>query len=288
MQLSICTISFRHQLVSMEDLAEWAFCHGFQGIELWGAHALSLEAQPQYDAAWLRELGLSVSMLSDYLPIAGDRQLAWQKCRHICRLANQWGTHKVRTFAGHQASGDVSPQTRRDMTHRLRGICEYAEDLGLDVLVETHPGTLADTPASILQLLEEVNHPSLKLNYDTLHVWESGEDPTRFHQQVESYVGHYHLKNVLSRDLLGVFSPENVYSPAGSRYGMVPLLEGAMDYLAFLPHVLDNASATASLEWFGHNVKETLLADKAALDALKRDLYFRQRQNEASYPDYLP
>ena len=46
MQLSICTISFRHHLVSLENIAEWARCHDFQGIELWGVHAQGLETQP--------------------------------------------------------------------------------------------------------------------------------------------------------------------------------------------------------------------------------------------------
>ncbi|NGO00224.1 sugar phosphate isomerase/epimerase [Grimontia sp. S25] len=287
MQLSICTISFRHQLVSMDNLAEWACCHGFQGIELWGAHALSLEAQPQYDAKWLNDMGLSISMLSDYLPIAGDKRNAWQKCRHICRLAKQWDTKKVRTFAGHQASSEVGAIVRKEMTQRLRGICEYAADQGLDVLVETHPGTLADTSSSIMQLIDEVDHPALKLNYDTLHVWESGEDPAQFHQQVEEHVGHYHLKNVLSRELLTVFAPENVYSPTGSRYGMVPLLEGAMDYQQFLPQLLGKPAATASLEWFGHNVKQTLLDDKAALDEMKLSLLRENSSRIVGCPDYL-
>lgn len=206
MQLSICTISFRHQLISMENLAEWARSHTFQGIELWGAHAMGLEHQPQYDANWLRDMGLSISMLSDYLPIVGDEHDAKQKCQHICRLAKHWETTKVRTFAGHQGSASVCSDERAKMTFRLRCICDFAQQQGLSVLVETHPGTLADTPQSILQLLEEVNHPALKLNFDTLHVWEAGEDPVSFHAEVAEHVGHYHLKNVLSRELLGIFA----------------------------------------------------------------------------------
>ncbi|MDD1795972.1 sugar phosphate isomerase/epimerase [Enterovibrio makurazakiensis] len=273
MQLSICTISFRHHLVSLENIAEWARSHDFQGIELWGAHALGLEHQPQYDAKWINEMGLSISMLSDYLPIVGDEREAEKKCQHICRLANYWDTSKVRTFAGHQASDCVDAKQRKSMARRLHQICCYAADLGIDVLVETHPGTLADTPNSTLQLLDEVNHPALKLNFDTLHVWEAGEDPVAFHRRVAHCVGHYHLKNVRSREQLNVFSPHNVYSPAGSRYGMVPLLEGAMDYHRFLPEVLRNEDSTASLEWFGNDVKKTLLVDKAALESIKQNLH---------------
>ncbi|MEZ8741894.1 sugar phosphate isomerase/epimerase family protein [Photobacterium swingsii] len=270
MHLSICTISFRHHLVSLENLAEWARTHAFDGIELWGVHAIGLEHQPQYDAKWLQDMGLSISMLSDYLPLVGDRHAANQKCAHICRLADYWQTGKVRTFAGHQASDDVDAVQRQQMTLRLRDICQYAAESGLDVLVETHPNTLADTPTSTLRLLEEVNHPALKLNFDTLHVWEAGADPVAFHRQVIEHIGHYHLKNIQSREQLSVFSPENVYSPAGTRQGMVPLFNGALDYNVFLQGVANKPSVSASLEWFGHDVKKTLLHDKKKLE-----LYFK-------------
>ncbi|OAN14052.1 3-dehydroshikimate dehydratase [Photobacterium jeanii] len=270
MKLSICTISFRHQLTSLEHLAEWARRSGFDGIELWGVHAIGLEQQPQYDAKWLRSMGLSISMLSDYLPIVGDKHLGQQKCEHICRLANYWQTNKVRTFAGHQASRSVTASERQAMVNRLRAICHYAEQQGLEVLVETHPNTLADTPASTWQLLQEVDHPVLKLNFDILHVWEAGAEPIDFHHQVAEYVGHYHLKNIASRKQLDVFSPDNVYSPAGTRHGMVPLFDGAFDYRRFLAQIGLEADKSASLEWFGHDVKSTLLQDKAAIDQLRR------------------
>ena len=42
MKLSICTISFRHHLHSIDQLAHFAKTKGFQGIELWGVHAKNL------------------------------------------------------------------------------------------------------------------------------------------------------------------------------------------------------------------------------------------------------
>lgn len=38
MKISLCTISFRHQLIDLKDIAFWARDTGFQGIELWGVH----------------------------------------------------------------------------------------------------------------------------------------------------------------------------------------------------------------------------------------------------------
>ena len=53
MKVSLCTITFRHHLLSIEDIANWARCNGFQGIELWGAHARNLAARPELDGSWL-------------------------------------------------------------------------------------------------------------------------------------------------------------------------------------------------------------------------------------------
>ena len=42
MNVAVCTISFRHQLISIDELASWAQAQRFQGIELWGVHARNL------------------------------------------------------------------------------------------------------------------------------------------------------------------------------------------------------------------------------------------------------
>ena len=47
-------------------------------------------------------------------------------------------------------------------------------------MLETHPNTLTDTLPSTIELLEEVNHPNLKINLDFLHIWESGASNRQF------------------------------------------------------------------------------------------------------------
>ncbi len=68
MKISLCTISFRHHLVSLAELAIWAQTNQFQGIELWAAHGRNLASQPHLNGNWLAAFGLEVPMVSDYLP----------------------------------------------------------------------------------------------------------------------------------------------------------------------------------------------------------------------------
>ncbi|MDQ6433884.1 sugar phosphate isomerase/epimerase [Mesorhizobium sp. LHD-90] len=271
MRLSLCTITFRHHLLSLEDIARWAAANGFQGIELWAAHARNMQHLTDRDAAWMAGFGLSVPMLSDYLPLDDDLATLRHATADLCRLANRWGAKKVRTFAGKAGSRDTSPEARWRLSARLKDACRIAEDKGCKILVETHPGTLADTLASTQRLIEEVDHAALAVNFDTLHVWEGGDDPLDAHRALLPHIRHYHLKNVRSRADLGVFEPSNVYAAAGKRIGMTPLFDGALNYLKFLDELFERDDVDASLEWFGGDCFNVLANDARNLRLLRAD-----------------
>lgn len=262
MNISLCTITFRHHLMSLGEIAAWAQTNDFQGIELWGAHARNLAQQPDRNADWLDTFGLKVPMLSDYLPLDGDPETLRHKTVELCRLARRWRTRKIRTFAGNCGSLSVSGEERQLIVERLREICAITAGYGIRLLVETHPKTLADTAASTLRLIEEVDHPAFAINFDTLHVWEGGDDPIVVHRQMKQHIRHYHLKNVHDRSDLQVFEPANVYAAAGSRDGMTPLFEGTLDYVDLLLEIADGGQIDASLEWFGNDCLDILRRDR--------------------------
>lgn len=270
MPLHLCTISFRHHLTSLPELAHWARHTGFDGIELWGVHARHLQDQPGYDRAWIRAQGLTIPMVSDYLPLEGCRADALARTRQLCTIARHWGAGKVRTFAGNQPSAALSAADRSALAHRLRQLTDCVANEGLELIVETHPGTLADTLGATIDLVTAVDHPALGLNFDVLHVWESGADPLDALHQLWPWVRHFHFKNIQKRSQLPVFAPANVYSPAGCRQGMVPVLEGACDYrplLAFLARQPAANGVDASLEWFGPDCQRVLHSDLTRLRA---------------------
>lgn len=262
MRVSLCTITFRHHLISLDEIATWAGANDFQGIELWGAHARNLAPRVDRNAEWLDGYGLSVPMISDYLPLDGDTEALRHKTVELCRLARRWRTRKIRTFAGSRGSLTVGAEERRQIVARLKEICEITASYGIHLLAETHPKTLADTAASTMQLIEEVDHSHFAVNFDTLHVWEGGDDPVTVHRAMRPHIRHYHLKNIVDRVDLSVFEPANVYAAAGSRRGMTPLFEGTVDYDRFLREISGDPLADASLEWFGNDCLDTLRRDR--------------------------
>lgn len=209
-------------------------------------------------------------MLSDYLPLEAPVSKMMAETERLSSLAEHWGTNKIRTFVGKNGSADTSIEERKELISRLKILCDYFESKGQYLLVETHPNTLADNLSSTIQLLEETNRQNLRLNFDVLHVWESGINPIVAMEQLRPSISHYHFKNIASRAQLDVFSPSNVYAAAGSREGMVPLFEGAVDYNEFLTAIHSIDGVEASLEWFGLNVK-TVLAEEA--DKVKKAMW---------------
>lgn len=259
--LALCTISFRHHLISLPEIARWASQNEFQALELWGIHALNLSDQSQFNAQWLAAFNLQVVMISDYLPMDGDERTALQKMRVLCRLAQRWNAKKIRTFAGKTSSAATNGAALANLVRRLRRLCDLAEEYDLQLLMETHPNTYADNTAATWELLHQVQHPALKVNFDVLHIWEAGEDPVESWHCLAPHVAHMHLKNIRQRRNLSIFEPHNVYAAAGSREGMVPLFEGACDYDRFIRQLPDDRRHSASLEWFGGFVKKVLRND---------------------------
>ncbi|MFF2480910.1 sugar phosphate isomerase/epimerase family protein [Paenibacillus sp. NPDC058071] len=272
MNYHLCTISFRHELVSFRQLLRFACRAGFSGIELWGVHGLALLRRPAELPELLQEMkesGIRVAMVSDYLNLNAaveDYAEVERKWEQLIRLAVTFGAGKIRIFAGQGSSEDATLFDWERVAGRLRGLAARAFEVGIHTLIETHPDTYADRLDAAVRLIGDVDYPGLGVNLDFLHLWESGTSPKEAWETLKPYVKHLHLKNVQTAEQLHVFAPGNVYSPSGERSPMVPLASGAVEYLDVL-HLLAQAKEPldASLEWFGNGPFRYLLKEMAWL-----------------------
>ncbi|MFD0588997.1 sugar phosphate isomerase/epimerase family protein [Paenibacillus sp. GCM10027627] len=266
MKYSLCTISFRHQLISFSGLVRFMKQKSFDGIEMWGVHAEGLyqneRSSTERQLSEMKEDGMAVAMLSDYLAIDSDAAFreSVHKCDRLIRLADWLGTRRIRTFAGNLGSLDVSESQRAAYTERLRKLCDQCAAHGMQLVVETHPATLADNLESTLTLLSDIGQDRLRLNFDVLHAWEFGGDLLHTYHVLEPWVEHFHFKNIDSASRVHLFQPANIYSASGNREGMVPLHAGFLDYGMLLEH-MNGMDCYASLEWFGPNPMQVLSGD---------------------------
>jgi len=78
---------------------------------------------------------------------------------------------------------------------RLRRAGDLAARHGVTIAIETHPdlGTNGDV---LLETMRQVDHPCVRVNFDTGNVFISGKDPIEYLKSLRKYVSHCHIKDV--------------------------------------------------------------------------------------------
>ncbi|QJC53252.1 sugar phosphate isomerase/epimerase [Paenibacillus albicereus] len=261
MNICLCSISFRHELVSFGELIEFADRTGFQGIELWGVHAKSLLRERRQELPGLMERmearGLGISMMSDYVDLLAPedrtRQLL-QRWAALLELAQPFRARKIRIFAGDRPSHTATERDWALCVDRLGQLAGMAAEAGAQLVVETHPRTYADTLDATLRLLRDAGRGDIGINLDFLHLWESGTAPLEAYRALQRWIVNFHVKNVARPEQAGLFEPANVFSPSGKRDGMSALAQGAIDYTPVLDRLhQDAAPHPIAIEWFGEH-----------------------------------
>ena len=112
------------------------------------------------------------------------------------------------TLAVSNAGPPATPEERATVILHLRKLGDLAATLGMDLSLETHKGPTQNA-RSMLELMAEVDHPSVRLNFDTGNIayYNPGADPVAELDQVKHLVRSVHLK-----DNRGAF--EDWYFPA--------------------------------------------------------------------------
>jgi L-ribulose-5-phosphate 3-epimerase len=128
------------------------------------------------------------------------------------RFAARWfGVATVISGAGQPQDADE----RRTVCTNLRRIGDVAAEHGITVALETHKGPTQNA-AAMLALMDELNHPAVRLNFDTGNIgyYNAGFDPADELEKVKHLVHNVHVK-----DSRGGF--EDWYFPAVGDGGSV-------------------------------------------------------------------
>jgi L-ribulose-5-phosphate 3-epimerase len=85
---------------------------------------------------------------------------------------------------------------RRTVVEHLRLMGDTAGELGVTLALETHKGPTQNA-AAMLSLMDDVNHPNVRLNFDTGNIayYNRGADPCAELDQVKHLVRNVHVKD---------------------------------------------------------------------------------------------
>ncbi len=84
---------------------------------------------------------------------------------------------------------------RDEVAHRLRPYAEIAADHGTVIAVEAHVGQEFDSPEKAVWLVETLDHPSIRLNFDQSHFHVLGMDLEHCVKLCAPWSVHTHVKD---------------------------------------------------------------------------------------------
>jgi len=176
------------------DVIRLAATHGYHGVEL-RAHPEEpvhpgIDAGRRADvAAEFKAGGIELLGLAGYTRVAapGDDGPVIDEIRDLLDLAHDLGAPYVRVFPG---AGTEQTRERADAAaaRRLGTAAEYAADLGVRVLLETHDSHR--TGADAIRVLGLVGHRHVGALWDVMHTWLGGEQPVDTYAALSPYLGY--------------------------------------------------------------------------------------------------
>jgi len=188
----------------LPDVLRLATKYGYHGVEL-RAHpeepvhpGLDLTQRAEA-AAEFKAAGVAVLGLAGYARVAapGDDEPVIEEVHRLLDLARDLGAPYVRVFPG---GGTEQSREEADATaaRRLGTAAEYAADLGVRILLETHDSHR--TGADAIRVLGPVGHRQVGSLWDVMHTWLGGEQPSESYAALAPHLGYVQVKDIASAD----------------------------------------------------------------------------------------
>ena len=188
----------------LPDVLRLATEHGYHGVELRAhpeepVHPRLTPVERADVAAGFEAAGVEVLGLAGYSRVAapGDDEPVLAEIRALLDLARDLGAPSVRVFPG--GAPEQGPE-EADATaaRRLGTAAEYAADLGVRILLETHDSHR--TAADAMRILGLVGHRQVGALWDVMHTWLGGEQPVESFAALSPHLGYVQVKDIASAD----------------------------------------------------------------------------------------
>lgn len=152
----LASVTFRQ--LSVEEITALAAESGLIGIE-WGGdvHVPHGEVSRAHMVKRITlDAGLEVASYGSYYRCNDNVPFS-----DVLKTAAALEAPVIRVWAGTKGSREVSTDERVGVVENARKIADLAAAEGIKIAFEYHSNTLTDTPASVLQLLEELDHDNV-------------------------------------------------------------------------------------------------------------------------------
>ena len=234
--------------LSVDDFLVKAKQLGYEGVELMAKrpHLSPLDYDDgarQRLRARIDQLGLKLVALAAYTDFTAGMdkpgiphvEIQAAYLGEVARLARDLGTQMVRVFTGYERSGIPYDQQYATVVEGLRLAGQQAARYGVTLAVQNHHD-IAVSPEGMYWLLNEVNHPNVKVAWDAWSPTVLGLTPEQIRQSVlrlKPFIVHTTAAQYISVPRYRYLPDLVQYSKTEPENLEVPMGPGIIDYDSF-------------------------------------------------------
>ncbi len=150
-------------------------------------------------------------------PLIEERRWTVQHYKEIITLCRDWDCHTLIYLPGWRVFGTTRRQAWKWSQEALKQIADFAAKNDVTMVIEPtpHDTNLCESSYDAIELMEDVNHPNVKLMFDTFHAFYRHEVPTDYVYEMGKNLKHIHIS-------------DNDRLPPGQGVGDWPSLIGAL------------------------------------------------------------
>jgi len=121
------------------------------------------------------------------------------RLRQIISVAKGLDAKYVRIFSFYRADGQSQEEIRDAVMERMRALAAEAEANGIVLLHENEKGIYGDTPERVLDIMETVASPALRVAWDNANFVQVGVKPyTEGYAMLRPYLEYLQVKDALA------------------------------------------------------------------------------------------
>jgi sugar phosphate isomerase/epimerase len=181
---------------------------GAQHIEVrsaWGTNIVELSAEQLHGlAALITGRGMGVSAIASPIGKAdafGDPDVELARFRRAVHAAHRLNSRYIRLFSFYRPPGTTPPDIRDVVLKQLRAFASIAEQEGLVLLHENEKDIYGDIPDRVLDLIEAVGSPALRMAWDNANFVQVGVRPfTDGYAKLRPYIEYLQVKDARAAD----------------------------------------------------------------------------------------
>ncbi|MEK7404681.1 MAG: sugar phosphate isomerase/epimerase family protein [Acidobacteriota bacterium] len=157
-------------------------------------HSVSMEEDPHFIKDILDQHGLKPSGVSAHCPLMRP-EISVMYLQRAIQFAAVLGAPVVNTDESYRPSWISDDEVWSVMRYTLKTVLRVAERYGVSIGIEPHQ-QISKTTAGLLKIASLVDHPLLRINYDTGNAYLAGEDVYEGLERVGSRLVHMHAKDI--------------------------------------------------------------------------------------------